>query len=66
MLCCGACDLEHRRDDICYSLMLLKVLFTAVQINPDWVKTAARPFDPPLTEHGEEQVLCDAHSDIGA
>ena len=28
----------------------------ASQINPEWVKTAARPFDPPLTEYGEEQV----------
>ncbi len=27
-----------------------------LQIDPEWVKTAARPFDPPLTEKGEEQV----------
>ena len=35
---------------------VINVPFTASQINPDWVKTAARPFDPPLTEFGEEQV----------
>lgn len=35
---------------------VLSVPFTASQIDPDWVKTAARPFDPPLTEYGEEQV----------
>ncbi|KAK9840748.1 hypothetical protein WJX81_002154 [Elliptochloris bilobata] len=26
------------------------------EIDPEWVKTTARPFDPPLTEKGEEQA----------
>ena len=38
------------------SLIFPTLTVLVTQIDPDWVTTAVRPFDPPLTEKGEEQV----------